>query len=231
MFESQNLSSSKGEQLNTIIDSILEKSGEVVSTQDDKLLLLAQEAPQALYLRRLYQQAKQLSQMICYIWRWIDGQDPDNQDVAQNLQRYFLEPTETRPNGGIEIGGNLKKLLGANPKAKNPNQEDLLLRKVFPDYDESENLLFPLFSEFELGNRPGAQNLGYLFLIDVNVFDGALEDVDSNTPTFFKFVIPYPPRPQLGEGTVTSARLEEWVGNRRPNEIFPNNPYIPKTCS
>ncbi|KAB8318703.1 hypothetical protein SD81_014830 [Tolypothrix campylonemoides VB511288] len=100
---------------------------------------------------------------------------------------------------------------------------------MFPDYNSNKNLIFPIFDQFELGEE--SDNLGYLFEVTVNGFNGVLEDVDRNSPSLFKFVIPYPPRPQLGEVTVTLDELEEWIANREEDEYFADNPYIPTTCT
>lgn len=64
--------------------------------------------------RRIYQQGRQVSQIIAYIWRWIDDERPENkqkQKVANELQKYFKSPTENN----LEPGGRLKKLLSAHP--------------------------------------------------------------------------------------------------------------------
>lgn len=246
---------SKSEKINEIADRRLEfytnqllnltsaKTLQSASEQDDLkkayedfLKNAFQQDSQIFYLRRLYQQAKQLSQIIAYIWRNIE-EDGNRGSNAKKLKEYFISPTEeTTDNDGnliIEPGGNLKKLLAANPKesGSEENVEANLLRQVFPDYESNYDLIFPMFSDFELGENPDFSNLGYLFEINVNDFFGVLEDVNVNNPSLFKFVIPYPPRPQLSETTVTTDDLEDWIANREKNEYFADNPYIPTTCS
>lgn len=175
------------------------------------------------FLQRLYQQAKQLSQIIVYIWRWADEDGQPQQEVAKQLKIYFDRPTEDNS----RVGGNLKQLLAADSMEDSP--EANLLREVFPDYDSNENLIFPMFDSFELGEEDNS--LGYLFEVNVNSFHGVLEDVERNAPDIYKFVIPYPPRPQIGETNVTSDELERWIENREENKFFADNPYIPTTCS
>ena len=180
------------------------------------------------FLKRLYQQSKQLSQIIAYIWRWVDADETPRREIANQLKEYFVHPTESNH----DVGGNLKKLLAANPKEDKPERnrkEAQLLREVFPDYNSNKNLIFPMFDEFELGDEhPG---LGYLFTIDINSFHGKLDDPTKNAPEVLKFVIPYPPRPVLGEATVTASELESWIENKQEYKYFADNPYIPATCS
>ena len=176
-------------------------------------------------LLRLYQQSKQISQIIAYIWRWADDNSPEHRErqaVAIQLHKYFTHPTQRMGN----VGGQLKKLFGANPDP-NGTLEARLLYAVFAPLD-NPNLIFPIFSEFELGEID--PRLGYLLDVDLNSFHGALEDPTKNAPELFKFVIPYPPRPQLGELTVTTNELEEWVENKEPRKFFADNAYIPTTC-
>lgn len=213
--------------------SSLEKDAqEAAKKAAKKIVEQIREHSKAYYLQRLYKQAKQLSQIIAYIW--CNAEKGEVKGVnARKLRDYFLSPTE-ESNGGqggsVEPGGNLKKLLAANPRDNNQNEEAKLLREVFKDYQSNLDLIFPIFDEFELGNKPGYEKLGYLLEVNVNDFFGVLEDVNVNNPSLFKFVIPFPPRPQLGEATVTYSELKEWIANREENKFFADNPYIPTTC-
>ncbi len=186
------------------------------------------------FLQRLYQQAKQVSQIIAYIWRWADENDEDyayQKHIANELMEYFNKPTiETEEK--IEVGGNLKKLFRADPRdiEKDQSPEAKLLRAVF--YVEgicNEDYIFPIFDKFELGeDNP---KLGYLFQINSESFHGTLEDVERNLPEIFKFIIPYPPRPIFGNATLDKRTLSEWIENRTKDQYFAENPYIPTTCS
>ncbi|MGV0104710.1 hypothetical protein NSTCB13_03397 [Nostoc sp. DSM 114160] len=234
----------KGEKISEVTDSLVKgyvdqllklseqhpnEKQEVVSKFLKDTLL---EAPQNLFfLNRLYQQAKQLSQIIAYIWLNAGSSDIHMSDTAKQLEEYFIHPTEE--NSPNVPGGKLKYLLKANPKdnSSEENVEAKLLREVFKDYQSNENLIFPIFNDFELENDQNSKGLGYLFEVNVNAFNGVLEDVDRNSPSLFKFVIPFPPRPQIGEGTVTYSELEHWIADRKEGKYFADNPYIPTTCS
>ncbi|MEH1938948.1 MAG: hypothetical protein V7L01_01845 [Nostoc sp.] len=228
----------KSEALNEVVDQFLESSvndffeeaKEERSLEKEeayrKLLKKTfQKAPPTFFLLRLYQQAKQISQIIAYIWRNVGEPENPNLNTAKELQKFFVRPTEK----DTEVGENLKKLLGADP-TKEESAEAKLLREVFKN-QSNEDLIFPIFNELELGRDPEHPDLGYLLEVNVNDFFGMLEDVDRNSPSLFKFVIPYPPRPQLSEATVTSSELEEWIVNKDKNKFFADNPYIPTTCS
>ena len=203
-------------------------------TEEYKKILenILQEASQIFYLRRLYQQAKQLSQIVAYIWRWADTDETPQKDVANKLKEYFTNPTEDNQ----KPGGKLKELLRADPrKTENLNEEDKLLKSVFLADEESndskvkDNLIFPMFDKFELGEE--FPELGYLFQVNLNSFHGTLDDPTKNAPELMKFNIPYPPCPKIGNATVTLDELEDWIANRETNEYFAQNPYIPTSCS
>jgi len=81
---------------------------------------------QALFLQRVYRQAKQVSQIIAFIWCWIDFEPCadlsnfeidwrdglDNKNAAKELRKYFTHPTESVP----YIGENLEILFAVDPK-------------------------------------------------------------------------------------------------------------------
>lgn len=181
-------------------------------------------SPSVEFLRRLYQQAKQISQIITYIWRWADEESPENADkknAANELKVYFMKPSTDD-----KVGENLKKLFRASPQC--PGKEWDLLKAVFgPELDEK--YIFPIFDEFELGEIN--TKLGYLFHINTNSFNGVIKDPTLNNPCLLTFEIPYPPCPPIGNSTVTIEDLDDWIANREEDTYFANNPYIPATCS
>lgn len=81
----------------------------------------------------------------------------------------------------------------------------------------------------------------YRFEITWDSFEGSLEDktqaIAKQTPPYFTLVLPYPPRPALGEFTVTEHQIQEWVDSQ-PQEVngviqdpFPSYPYLPTTTA
>ncbi len=181
-------------------------------------------SPHVEWLRRAYQQGKQISQIIAYIWRWVDEESAEykeNKTIANQLKKYFAHPTEDSK----YPMQNLKKLFAADARQPNSSPEAMLLSCVFNPI--SEEMIFPIFDEFELGEE--YPELGYLFHIDVNSFQGNLADATINEPQLLKWEIPYPPRPNLGEVTVTLSELDEWINNKAPNQYVPENPYIPSS--
>ena len=201
------------------------------------------------FLTRLYKQAKQVSQIIAFIWRWIDFDENNNQDIrgltqqevdnrkrkrdaAEKLNSYFAHPTAQ-----VQlIGKKLERLFAADPRLDDSELRDSeykeeaeLLREVFAKYKEDKNLMFPIFDEVERGLKiPG---IGYILNVDINSYQGHCLDVDKNHPHLYIHSIPYPPRPQLGKATVTRRELEEWIENTEEHQFFADNPYIPTTSS
>ena len=189
---------------------------------------LQQETAPYMFLKRIYQQGKQVSQIIAYIWRWADDENPKNkqeQEVANELTKYFESPTENNQ----DPGGRLKKLLGAHPD--DSSKEGNLLHRVFfekPSID-NEGYIFPIFSKFELGED--GSGLGYSINVDITSYQGSLSDTSINHPYIFVHTIPYPARPQLSKATVTLDELEDWVEDRTQGKYYADNPYIPTTTS
>ncbi|TRU49476.1 MAG: hypothetical protein EWV49_08830 [Microcystis aeruginosa Ma_QC_Ch_20071001_S25] len=184
-------------------------------------------SPHLEFLSRIYQQSKQISQIVTYIWRWADDTTNSHKKaVAIELKQYFDNPTTNTK----DIGGKLKVLFQATPKNSGIiNDPSYLLWAVFEeDATNNENYIFPMFDEFELGTK--IAGLGYWFEVKVDAFHGTLDDPDGNDPHVFKFNIPYPPRPCIGEATVTTEELQAWIENREKFEYFAKNPYIPTTC-
>ncbi len=189
-----------------------------------------EQHPHASFLRRLYQQAKQVSQIIAYIWRWTD-EDCENhseqRDVANKLKVYFSSPSKNTQ----EVGLRLKKLFKANPKdANDQTTEANLLRAVFfQEGVDNEGYIFPIFNDLERGELE--KELGYLFEISVNEFTGSIDDADINSPELLKMIIPYPPRPAFGQATLETQDLDMWIQNRDKDKYFADSHYIPTSCS
>ncbi|PHM06218.1 hypothetical protein [Nostoc sp. 'Peltigera malacea cyanobiont' DB3992] len=215
------------ELLRLTVQSNLEQE-RVIQIYIDFLEKKLQEDSQIFYLRRIYQQAKQVSQIIAYIWRWIDDATNPKQEIAKQLKKYFAHPTKENTN----VGGNLENLFAANPREDNLEQnadEANLLREVFPNYNEDQNLIFPIFNKFERGEE--VSGLGYLLTVDINSYQGNLSDTSINHPYLFIHTIPFPPRPQLSDATVTPDELKDWIENKIPGKYYADNLYIPTTST
>ncbi|MBW4576207.1 MAG: hypothetical protein KME08_13100 [Aphanothece sp. CMT-3BRIN-NPC111] len=192
------------------------------------------------FVRRLIKQSKQLSQLVARSWF--------GDEVGLAIRDYFVKPYKTidiidatsgtkieiidadgrKTNKIKDADGRLKELLGADPAKQHSNEPPLsLLLNIF----EKDEL--PLYSEYEL-------QVVYSFSVDLNNFEGSLDDISGPSRTgdsYFNIVIPYPPRPALSNVTVTMEELEEWVQQQILDEngnvvppIFPDNVYIPPTC-
>ncbi|MEQ8754053.1 MAG: hypothetical protein RID09_11120 [Coleofasciculus sp. G1-WW12-02] len=98
--------------------------------------------------------------------------------------------------------------------------KDLLTGKKSELWDQ------PIFDETEIDR--------YEFEITLDSFEGSLIETGKVSPAF-KMTLPYPPRPALGELTVTYAEIEEWVKepiveeNGITKDFVPPSLYIP--CS
>jgi hypothetical protein len=163
---------------------------------------------------RLFQQGKLISQIIAYIWLWADSSESeDKQQNAQKLAQYFKKPTEN-----AETGGNLKKLFAAVPNAQG-SEEDKLLYAVFPDFGSGE---FPIFSDKERDF--------FCFDINVNDFQGTIDDANLNHGKLMTLSTPFPPCPKFSNATVTQDELKAWINDRDSQKVISDNPYIP-TCT
>ncbi len=185
--------------------------------------------PSREFVRRLCKQAKQISQIISYMWLWADedvNQYPEQVTTAISLKQYFAKPNQPE--------GNLIKLLTADPyswlktsepdrKNRPANKEEKLLFHVFGQDRVSKEGEFPIFNEVEVTI--------YTVSVDVNAFQGTIQDPDLNAPNLMKFNIPFPPSPKFGEATVTQQELKDWIDNKEPNQFIAPNPYIPTSCS
>lgn len=187
------------------------------------------EEPGAINFPRLFQQGKQISQIVSYIWRWSDAveESPDvaqKRDTARQLGEYFKQPFVKNPNLQNPFQTKLRNLFSAEPK-ENGNEEEKLLYAVFGYSDPSEydeGYFFPIFSDLE--------RLCYHFTIDTNKSQGTIEDANVNNPQFMTLVTPYPPCPKFSTTTITEEELEEWIEDRDTKKMVADNLYIP-TCT
>jgi hypothetical protein len=184
------------------------------------------ESSHVSFLRRLYQQSKQISQIVAFVWRWADDIKDDSESqlksqAAKKLKKYFEHPTLDN----ADIDGQLKKLFKVVPDPYG-NDEAQLLHAVF-GFHQNSSLIFPIFNSFELAEEN--TKLGYAFIIDIEHYYGGIQDSTKNQPNLLTFKIGYPPRPQLGELTVTHQELESWA-NDTTGEYLPDNVYIPSSC-
>ena len=179
---------------------------------------------QSINLPRLFQQGKQISQIISYIWLWGGDSNPNKDDPnfhnAKELKEYFAHPhgTPEYPHR------TLNALFSAIPNPDG-NREDQLLYAVFPYPDPTKyprGYFFPIYNEGERKH--------YLFDIDTNKFQGTIEDANENTPELMRILTPFPPCPKFSAVTVTTDELKVWIENRDPQTAIANNPYIP-TCT
>lgn len=199
--------------------------------QSSKITLLPDEGlqngktePSEEFVTRICQQAKLISQLITFIWLWSDknpmSEDEQNRkNVAKKLKDIFDRPKQ------IETGELTDKLMGlltTDIFSDSSNSE--LLKAVFAEYsEEQKKTLFPIFSEYEAKR--------YALFVDVERFHGQVGDPTLNNPGILSFTIPYPPRPQLGEATVSEQELEKWLNNTDIKHFVADNPYIPTSCS
>jgi hypothetical protein len=160
----------------------------------------------------VYRLLKQCKQLSQLVARsWLED------ELAATLRDYLI-----RPHTDDSEDGRLKELLGSTGEP---------LSQIFKSYE------LPIFNEYELQHV-------YKFSVDWEVWEGSINDVkapntEQNKP-YFDIVIPYPPRPALGEATVTLTQLQAWVSQdvTDPNgnllidddhQIYPPYPYIPPT--
>ncbi|CBN54735.1 MULTISPECIES: hypothetical protein [Kamptonema] len=206
----------------------------------------------SIYDFRIGFQGKQLSQVIAYIWRWIDEDaNKIETQTARALKTYFVKPNASsnqstdRSNNQSQVNQNLKRLFRADPRAwlatseilrgeRDDNKESKLLISVFGEarIKNQELYISPMFNEAELGERLGGQKGPYYeFSVDVSSFVGVLQDPTVETPYAFRYSIAFPPRPQIGEATVTKDELSDWIGDEMTDNIYPNNLFIPVSTS
>ncbi|MBL1202283.1 MAG: hypothetical protein FWK04_25255 [Nostoc sp. GBBB01] len=199
---------------------------------------------------RVWQQGKQLSQIIAYIWRWADDElETEKRRNAQQLKTYFLKDDSKLPveellkkignNTHNKCDTNLKKLFRANPRkwlhdGKLPYDEaSELLVAVFGEkrINNLDKYLSPMFNSVELGDDKIIISPYYEFHIDPSSFIGELRDPDLETPFAFRYYVSFPPRPELGEATVTKEQLEDWIKDDKNEDVYPSVPFIPVTTT
>lgn len=170
--------------------------------------------PSEKFVHQLMRQGKQLSQLVARSWI--------GDEIGLTIKNIFIDPRGA--DGSAD--GKLKKLLGDNGEGEFGE----LLLSIFHPYE------LPIFDHYELTQV-------YNFFIDWETWEGSLDDIKQpyfNQGKYFNIVIPYPPRPELGEATVTSDQLKAWVaqdvtdpdGNLILDDthtVFPPYPYIPQT--
>lgn len=150
-------------------------------------------------------QGKKISKIICFIWA---NEDPE---TAGKLDLIFKS-------------GKLEKLLFAH--SGEPTDEYNLLLKIFKPED------LPIFGIVDLKL--------IVFEVVTNTFQGKCEDLSVSNP-LTQIVIPYPPCPTVfddsnarmsGYVPIKKSELKDWL-KQSPNDspFYPNNPYIPTTCS
>ena len=193
-------------------------------------------------------QGKQLSQLTAFIWRWADSslveptQDQKKHNAALDLlNNYYLYRDEK----GAPSSKKLKDLFAANPrqwihKGRDPKSELAheceLLITVFGEHRirNEKMYLSPMFTPEELGLGSDEIFVHYHFLLDPNTFMGYVSDAyihyNERAPRF-DYHIAFPPRPQVGDLTVTAKELEDWVDNDNTRQILPHNLFIPSSTS
>lgn len=189
------------------------------------------EEPEAINFPRLFQQGKQISQIVSYIWRWSDAVEKSaeagkKKETAIKLGKYFKKPFIGDGSNEEPFQAKLRNLFSAEPDP-NGGAEAKLLYDVFPiakdeDGNYPDGYFFPIFSDLE--------RVCYHFTIDTNNSQGTLEDANVNNPQFMTLVTPYPPCPKFSETTITEKELDDWISDRNPKKMIADNLYIP-TCT
>jgi len=113
----------------------------------------------------------------------------------------------------------LLRAVFTDERIKNP---ELYLSPIF----ERDSVSMPEESDSETQPKPV-----YEFFVNPNSFIGTLEDPDMERRLSFKYMVSFPPRPQLSEATVTGKYLEEWIEDQDTKKYRPDNPYIPVTTT
>ena len=219
-------------------------------------------------LCRICNQAKLISQIIAFIWRWVDEKDQgatidytgeanikttqgetavvarsneeatitikpiesdqnkkDKKKFAQELKEIFDKPYKGETNPLMELLTTYPSFVQIPSEVK-PNKTyqkylDFVFEKNYKEHPR-KNDIFPIFNDIEK-NR-------YHIFVDCQRFHGELRDPTANAPTKMTISVPYPPRPPLGEATLTKKDLKKWIKNTNLEEIIAPNPYIPTTC-
>lgn len=188
-----------------------------------------------LFTHRICKQAKLISQIITFIWLWVDykkensnQEDMEKVNAAKELKKIFDQPYKKEGETS-----RLMKLLNTDPffetsfEPENYQYYKRLLNLVFDNYKDKEEgelkRIFPIFNNEEKSF--------YNIYVDVERFHGQVSDPTANDPRKMAFSIPYPPRPALGEATLTREDLQIWLEDTGQKNYVAENPYIPTTCS
>ena len=167
---------------------------------------------------RLFKQGKFVSRIIAFIWLWIDEKDQSSEsykEAAEVLRECFISP-----NSNCNSEKSLLALFSAKPNSGGKDGSiEKALAMVFPNDKPSK---FPIFNEKEQAY--------YEFVMDTNNFQGVIEDANANHPKSMILTTPFPPRPELGEATVSKDELKTWIDDKNECNPIADNPYIP-TCT
>ena len=206
----------------------------------------------------LMTQGKLMSQMVAYIWRWADCETDERRKYARELKACF-DRTHSRMSQKSkhevsQASYELEILLTVDARKyllekEQDNQEKLkdytkdekqaaeLLINVFGKerVRNLTNYLSPIFQREAVDMRDdnGNDNLFpvYQFHINTNSFIGTLEDPSLEQRLAFRYMVSYPPAPQLSEATLTNTVLDKWIENTDKTVFRPENPYIPTSTS
>lgn len=197
------------------------------------------------FVCRICNQAKLISQIISFIWLWVDYQpendalypdEDENTKLNKKMAAEKLKEIFDAPYHNFLVDHQLSplmKLLHTKPSfmaqesdgaSENPDSQKLL-DLIFDHYKKEDNLddIFPIFNKYEVGL--------YNVFVDCEHFHGQLSDPTANDPQKMAFSIPYPPRPILGAATLTQKDLIGWLEDTNRKKYVAENPYIPTTCS
>ena len=177
---------------------------------------------------------KQWSQLVA--WSWTSSvafQDDETKKAEeQELKKYFKLTIEQQAQYQMAANeyGDPQAAKFAQQKSeilkdivtgkKSPDGVTLTLPKVYQKLtDNSSYYMFD--KEFMVPFR---------YEVTINSFVGSIRDDETGQATYVS-TLAYPPRPVLGENTVTEPELDNWMRNQDSGDYFPPSVYIPLACS
>lgn len=184
--------------------------------------------------KQIISRAKILSQILAYLWLYLDPhgksertlEEKEKEAFLEKVVGWFLKPVVPR---GIS---DFERLMIAKPEDTNDYGRFLSLvypKEVRDKWNEEQKAFytFPIFDPDDILNQR------FSFELDPGVFDGYFTDPDEYSPHSMKVVLAFPPRPQLSKMTVTTDDLKDWLENYKTDSdnFLPPNPYIPTCCS
>ncbi len=206
-------------------------------------------------------QGKQVSQMIAYIWLWIDKDNDPNEDnkrkaeIAKMLREYFVNPNSGNADfikaTSLEdikktfaerpyekVNNKLIKLFGADPRGClngccDCSTEAKLLIEVFGEKRvlDPDKYLSPMFTPSELGTEPGKEDAPH-YEFRLDPSTFAGYLRDPDLQRPTAFQYYLAFPPRPQIGVnLTEDHLEEWIRDDNNRVIFPNNVYIPVSTS